>query len=49
MTKKGAPGRNLYVRITENGQRKYVNVGLIFKSGRVSILKGMPNPGWWEE
>ena len=58
MTKKGAIGRTLYVRVTENGKRKYVDVGMIMQ-GRVlfqikqwsrrSILKGMPNPGWWDK
>lgn len=49
MTKKGTVGRTLYVRVTVDGKRKYVDVGMLFKSGRVFISKGMPNPGWWDE
>ena len=49
MTKKGAMTRTLYVRVTENGKRKYVKVGWIFQDGDVGIYKGMPYTGWWEE
>lgn len=49
MTKKGAMSRTLYVRITEDGKRKYVAVGYIFKSGKIGLYKGMPNAGWWVE
>lgn len=58
MTKKGTPGRTLYVRITENGKRRYEDVGMIFQSGKIVIevegmtkvihITGMPNPGWWD-
>ena len=49
MTKAGMISRNIYMRVTINGKRKYVNIGLISRSGKVTIFKGMPNPGWWEE
>ena len=48
MTKRGSPTRELYVRVTINGKRKYVAVGWIFKDGKVGMYKGMPNPGWWD-
>ena len=48
MTKKGAIGRNIYVRITEDGKRKYVNVGVLYRSGNVYIMEKVVNPDWWE-
>jgi hypothetical protein len=40
--------RNIYVRITENGKRKYVNVGFMRRNGTIVIYKGMPLPGWFD-
>ena len=48
MTAAGMISRNVYMRVTINGKRKYVAIGLISKSGRITLSKGMPNPGWWE-
>mgnify|MGYP003135630500 CR=1 FL=1 len=48
MTAAGITARNIYMRVTIDGKRKYVAIGLISKSGDITLLKGMPNPGWWE-
>lgn len=48
MTMKGLPGRNLYVRITVEGKRKYVRVGRIYNHLGVQLDEGMPNPGLFE-
>ncbi len=40
--------RELYVRVTKNGKRKYVSVGVITKDGTIRLTKGMPLPGWFE-
>jgi hypothetical protein len=51
-------GRTLYVRVTEDGKRKYVDVGMLYRRKvRIAVeqysklldLNGMPNPGWWDE
>ena len=40
--------RQLYVRVTENGKRKYVSVGVITKDGTIRLYKGMPLTGWFD-
>ena len=49
MTRKGEPGRTIYVRVTIDGKRKYVKIGRIYQKMGIRLLEGMPNPGWWEE
>ena len=40
--------RNIYVRITEDGKRKYVRIGGIGANGKIQLDKGMPLTGWFE-
>ena len=52
MTRKGENLRTVYMRVTIDGKRKYVDIGFIGKprngKSSVTLHKGMPNPGWWE-
>lgn len=48
MTKKGLITRKIYMRITEDGIRKWVAIGTVSKKGTVRLYKGIPNPGWFE-
>ena len=47
MTGKGVTLRNVYMRVTIDGVRKYVKIGFISKAGKFTLSKGMPKPEWW--
>ena len=48
MTGKGITVRQIYMRVTIDGRRKYESIGIISKDGSIVLYDGMPNPGWWE-
>jgi len=47
MTGKAIGGRRIYMRVTEDGKRKYVAIGKIMPDGTTFVDKGMPLSGWW--
>ncbi len=57
MTKKGLSVRTVYIRVTEDGVRKWVDIGTIsiitMRAGKSVPIRwgefspiGIPNPGW---
>ena len=48
MTGKGITLRTIYMRVTIDGKRQYVDIGYINNKGKIHLWSGMPNPGWWD-
>lgn len=40
--------RTVYVRITEDGKRKWIEIGTINRKGEFRLNKGIPLPGLFE-
>jgi hypothetical protein len=48
MTAKSIGIRNIYMRVTIDGRRRYECIGFIDRRGKITLYDGLPNPGWWE-
>ena len=40
--------RTVYIRVTENGKRKWMEIGTLNRKGEFKLSKGIPLPGLFE-